>query len=48
MGDLISYLLHQGFVRVSFVPIVMGILIWVLYILAAPPEDDDDAQGHGA
>ncbi len=38
---MFSYLLHQGFVRVAFVPVVMGLLIYGLYALAAPPDDND-------
>jgi hypothetical protein len=42
-----SSLLRIGIVRVSFVPVVMGLVLYGLYVLAAPPEDhDDDAQGH--
>jgi hypothetical protein len=49
MGSLFGYLLHLGIVRVSFVPIVMAVAIYVLYRLAAPPEgNDDEAQGHTA
>ena len=41
---MFSYLLHQGFVRVAFVPAMMGLIIYALYVLAAPrPDDDDDA-----
>jgi hypothetical protein len=28
MGDLFSYLLHLGIVRVLSVPIAMGVLLW--------------------
>jgi hypothetical protein len=46
---LISYLLHQGFVRVAFVPIVMGVLLYGLYVLAAPTTwRDEDEQGGSA
>lgn len=41
MGSFISYLAHQGFVRVAFVPMVMGIMIYVLYAYAAPPGNKD-------
>jgi hypothetical protein len=47
MGDLIGYLLRQGFVRVAFVPMVMGVALWVLYVLAAPPQDHDEENGEG-
>jgi len=39
---MISYLLRQGFVRVAFVPAVMGLILYGLYALAAPRRDDDD------
>jgi len=39
---MFSYLLRQGFVRVAFVPVMMGLIIYGLYVLAAPPHDDDD------
>ncbi len=42
----ISYLLKVGIVRVAFVPIMMALLLYALYALAAPPKwKDDDAQG---
>ena len=47
MGALISYLLHQGFVRVSFVPGLMAISLYVLYLLAAPRHNNED-DGEGA
>jgi hypothetical protein len=47
MGDLISYLLHQGIVRVLFVPIVMIAIIGMLWVMAAPPQDlEDEDEGH--
>ena len=42
MGELFSWLLHQGIVRVLSVPIAMGILLYVTYVLAAPPPWTDD------
>jgi phage shock protein PspC (stress-responsive transcriptional regulator) len=45
---MFSYLLHQGFVRVAFMPTVMGVIIYALYALAAPSDDDEDAHNHNA
>ena len=42
MGELFSGLLRTGIVRVLFVPIVMGLIIYGLWVLAAPPKDDED------
>jgi hypothetical protein len=42
MGDLITGFLHQGIVRVLSVPLAMGAIIWVLWVLAAPREDQND------
>jgi hypothetical protein len=42
MGDLFSGLLRTGIVRVLFVPIVMGLIMYGLWVLAAPPKDDGD------
>jgi hypothetical protein len=42
MGDVFSWFLHQGIVRVLSVPIVMGALLYVMYLLAAPPPWSDD------
>jgi hypothetical protein len=39
---MFSYLLHQGFVRVAFVPTMIGLIIYGLYALAAPRHHDDD------
>ncbi len=47
MGDLISYLAHQGIVRVLSVPTMMIVLIYILWVLAAPPKDDADANRQG-
>ncbi len=46
MGDLISYLAHQGIVRVLSVPAAMILIIYVLWVLAAPPRDLDDADAN--
>ncbi len=42
MGDVFSWLLHQGIVRVLSVPIAMSILLYIMYRLAAPPPWTDD------
>jgi phage shock protein PspC (stress-responsive transcriptional regulator) len=42
MGDLFSDLLRTGIVRVLFVPIVMGLIIYALWLLAAPPKDEEE------
>ena len=46
MGDLISYILHLGIVRVLSVPIAMGVAVWLLYRVAEPPEWNDDGENH--
>jgi hypothetical protein len=45
MGDVFSWFLHQGIVRVLSVPIGMIILIYVMYLLAAPAPWTDDEDG---
>jgi hypothetical protein len=42
MGDVFSWFLHQGIVRVLSVPIGMGALLYLMYVLAAPPPWHDD------
>ncbi|MGH7925961.1 MAG: hypothetical protein ACREQH_15360 [Candidatus Binatus sp.] len=42
MGDVFSWLLHQGIVRVLSVPIAMSILLYLMYVLAKPPPWSDD------
>ena len=37
-GDL----LRMGIVRVLFVPIVMALIMYGLWVLAAPPNDDEE------
>ncbi len=46
MGDVFSWLLHQGIVRVLSVPIGMAILLYLMYFLSAPGpwNDDDDGE----
>lgn len=49
MGNLFGYILRLGIVRVSFVPILMGVMLYALYLLAAPQGDgNEDEQGHNA
>jgi hypothetical protein len=47
MGALISYLAHLGIVRVAFVPTLIATTLYVLYVLAAPPEDRDEHGQEG-
>ena len=42
MGDVFSWLLHQGIVRVLSVPIGMVLLLWLMYVLSAPKPWNDD------
>jgi hypothetical protein len=46
MGDLFSGLLRTGIVRVLFVPTVMGLIMYGLWVLAAPPKDLDEDDTH--
>jgi len=48
MGGLFDTLLHEGIVRVLSVPIGMALVLYVLYVLAAPPKwtDEDDGEPH--
>ena len=39
---MLSELLKVGIVRVLFVPIVMALIVYGLWLLAAPPNDEDD------
>ena len=45
MGDVFSWLLHQGIVRVLSVPIGMLLLLYLMYVLAAPEPWSDDEDG---
>ena len=45
MSGFIGYLGHEGIVRVLSVPVLMGALLYVLYLLAAPPHDDNQDDG---
>ncbi|MGO9455252.1 MAG: hypothetical protein ACLQDV_30020 [Candidatus Binataceae bacterium] len=44
MGDFVSYIAHLGPVRVLFVPILMGLAIYWMWRLAAPPPWEDDSH----
>jgi len=46
MGDLFSGLLRTGIVRVLFVPMVMGLIMYGLWFLARPPKDLGDDDTH--
>ncbi len=48
MGDPISYLAHMGIVRVLSVPAAMGTMLYLIWIMSAPPplDDDNDAEPH--
>jgi hypothetical protein len=50
MGDLFTWFLQQGIVRVLSVPIAVGLLIWLMWVLAAPPQwhENDDAEVHSS
>ena len=39
---MISYLAHLGIVRVLSLPVVLTLIIYLLWIMAAPPKDGDD------
>jgi hypothetical protein len=45
MGDVFSWLLHQGIVRVLSVPIGMVLLLYLMYMLSAPGPWNDDEDG---
>jgi hypothetical protein len=40
MSGFIDYLGHLGIVRVLSVPVLMGALVWILYVWAAPPHEN--------
>jgi hypothetical protein len=42
MGDLFSWLLHLGIVRVLSVPIGMLVLLYIMYLAATPAPWTDD------
>jgi len=44
--DLFSGLLRMGIVRVLFVPIVMALIMYGLWVLAKPPDDLDGEDNH--
>ncbi len=43
---MISYFAHLGIVRVLSVPIMMALLIYAMYVLAAPPEEFEEDNEH--
>lgn len=45
MSGLFGYLGHLGIVRVLSVPVLMGALLYILYLLAAPPHDSNQDDG---
>ena len=45
MGDVFSWLLHQGIVRVLSVPIGMVVLLYLMYVLSSPSPWNDDEDG---
>jgi len=45
MGGVFTWLLHEGIVRVLSVPIGMSIMLYVIYVLAAPTPCSDDEDG---
>jgi hypothetical protein len=42
MGNLLSYCARLGIVRVLSVPIAMVAIMYLLWVLATPPEDLGD------
>jgi hypothetical protein len=45
MADLFSWLLHEGIVRMLSVPITISVMLYIVYVLAAPPPWSDDEDG---
>ena len=45
MAGVFSWLLHEGIVRVLSVPIGMSVMLYIIYVLAAPPAWSDDEDG---
>ena len=45
MGDVFSWFLDEGIVRVLSVPIGMLLLLYLMYVLAAPAPWSDDEDG---
>ena len=45
MGDVFSWFLPQAIVRVLSVPTGMLLLLYLMYVLAAPPPWSDDEDG---
>ena len=42
MGNVFSWFLHEGIVRVLSVPIAMSVMLYVIYRMAAPPPWTDE------
>ncbi len=47
MNGLVNYCLRLGIVRVLSVPLSMVALMYLLWVLAKPPEDLGDGNGDG-
>jgi hypothetical protein len=45
MNTLVNYCARLGIVRVLSVPVSMAVLMYLLWRLAAPPEDLDNDRG---
>ncbi len=45
MGEVFSWLSHAGIVRVLSVPAAIAVMLYVVYVLAAPPPWSDDEDG---
>jgi hypothetical protein len=48
MGGVFSWFLHEGIVRVLSVPVAMSVMLYIIYVLAAPSpwSDDEDGAAH--
>ena len=44
MGSVLSWLSHQGIVRVLSVPAAMSVMLYIIYLLAVPPAWSDDEE----
>lgn len=47
MNSFIGYCARLGIVRVLSVPLTMVVIMYLLFRLAAPPEDLGDTDGEG-
>ncbi len=45
MNNLIQFIARLGIVRVLSVPLTMAVIMYLLFRLAAPPEDLGDTEG---